>query len=242
MTRCIGDNTTDIRDCIGQWENYHDNTWHIDSNMKTISCDDVCITSSDYRFNDVLLEWQYFNSEFRSNVYYSDVDAVYLSVVPYWVNVNGGFTTYIWSIYSSTKEIDASFKKLDPYSVFDYIDFYCQSEQQQYIDVHNIKNYIFNIDDCIESQGTWYDSLMMETEKINMSISTCTSPRNYAVTTLLSSQVCTENSYNTLFDGVYKWLYYDSTVGGSIYYNLDKNMYVRPYIPSEQKYEYHIYG
>ena len=57
------------------------------------------------------------------------------------------------------------------------------------------------------------------------------------------SQICVENTYNSSLDGIYKWLYYDINVGGSIYYNIEKNMYIKPYINTTKgNYEYHIYG
>eukprot|EP01084_Bolivina_argentea_P029036 53913_1 len=223
MEAAIGD----IRDCIGKWESYYDNNWHLDTNIISTQCNDLCV----YDYSDSLIpdgatfSWVYYNEIYRSNVYYcaecvdcyNDINGVYLhgyyendSDRYFWMfssecdgnNCTNSFANCLWGLYGFFSS-----------------------------------DYVFAMDHCTESKY-WIDDKSNST--LSMSMSECSLKSE--TPKFEDTKICVSESYGSLFDGEYIWQNFESILTSSIYYNAANKMYIFPYITDIGQYQYHITG
>eukprot|EP01083_Nonionella_stella_P041336 112061_1 len=232
MTRCVDENITDIQYCVGNWQNHehvpHNSSyaWIKDANMTSSTCNDICTKAMSYSATYPLLK-------------------AFIGTIPQ-------DATFVWSHYNATKQSNV---------------YYCVGYEQGlylygfYLNEHTYKcvieatgwpmpldwftfagnHTLLQTKDCAYSLGQWqYDK--------DLWITICSSNANTALDTLETlptfqySQICVQDSHHYLLDGVYKWLYYDFDVQGSVYYNKEKEAYIQPYINATGTHYYNIYG
>eukprot|EP01083_Nonionella_stella_P040735 110441_1 len=230
MTRCVTDGIIDIQYCMGNWQNHvyvpHNNSyaWITDSNMISTTCNDICMNGMSYsRLIDTIpykatFMWSHYNISKTSNVYYCIGCQDNLYFYGFYVN-DYTYKCVIELLYGS---------HIGTGVVLDWFTF------------TNNNHTLLSTKDCAHSLDEWQDG--------DLWITFCPANPNTALDRLETlpmfqeSQICVQDSYHSLLDGEYRWLYYDFEIQGSIYYNKEKETYIQPYINGTGRRHYNIYG
>eukprot|EP01084_Bolivina_argentea_P274143 467204_1 len=189
-----------------------------DKLLQGINFNTICVTDSYNSDCNGKYQMQYYNKEVNGLVYYSIDSSKY--IVEY-------------AAHSSSNAYQ--------YYINDY----------EKLDVITAK--CLNVSNLTNCNGKWQIKLPNNAWQINknMTATRCMNTQeitNIRLKTFSSidppqdSKICISNSSNSTINGEYKWLYYNSTIKGSIYYNLQTNMFVYPLITSAHQYRYYIHN
>eukprot|EP01084_Bolivina_argentea_P094423 169750_1 len=245
MTRCILNetNTTtltlnNIKDCIGKWEHYYDNNWHIDDNMVSTICNDICVFGNDDSHipNHAAFVWVYYNVTLHTNVYrctecIEDSESKYISSKQYYLYGAAGVNKDMWFIDNIVG---------GKYGIS-----YCPEDDPG-------NTHLFELNKCfLGPWSTWDGAHPVQNgwyPDDDMKLSEC-SLADYDWNTLKrqsESQICVSGSMKLDLNGNYKWIDHDFILDAPIYVNLPSQInggiYIYPYLNALGQYEYHIKG
>eukprot|EP01084_Bolivina_argentea_P251607 422049_1 len=244
-------NSTDVFDCNSKWKTFYNSTWVEDSNMISISCTDRCIDGNYYASFDGRYEYYGFDELLGTNIYFCE-ECSYLNETSNvisngyylfgWTQFNADVGNETWYLWRISRDIAYNYY-LNPA--------FCKVTEN--INIENTSQYIFNPNDCADT-GSWFiyaesytyagygDGAFWE----EMTASECTSLNTYRGVTFSSlneeSKICVNDSHNSSYNGEYKWLYYNSKIEASIYYNIQTKKYLIPYVTADSKYIYYLHN
>eukprot|EP01084_Bolivina_argentea_P201941 345108_1 len=230
LTRCqvSTNNAYEIVVCIGNWEHYYNETWTIDADMIVVPCDDVCIENVDKPWIDGgVFKWLYYDRTRQSSIYFCEkcVNAPFNGSYLYgWIFDTGLYTWLIGVNYNDTASWSSCY--LGEYLGNDYI--FALSDCIFWI-THNATSNMWEADTDLTATQCELDETVSQIEQLS------------ALKMHQDSKICVSNSSISTLNVEYRWLYYDSNVNGSIYYNEQTNMFLYPYINSNHEYYWYIY-
>eukprot|EP01084_Bolivina_argentea_P201942 345110_1 len=214
----------DIYDCVGKWEQYFNGTWNKDTTMVAVPCQDICVDGSYASWiNGGKFEWLYYDRNQKTNVYLCEEC----------VDPNGKLMYLYGRIIGDVFRLDIGFEERNGYS-------WCTC---MIGDIYYVKNdYKFSVDDCSRwscwNGEYWQNDLGMRVSKCWLNPSTPSEIWS-SLAIFQESKLCVSSSHSNL-NGEYVWIYYDTLIDGSGYYNAENKGFIYPRVIDSEDYQLNI--
>eukprot|EP01084_Bolivina_argentea_P273650 466191_1 len=220
MAKCVISHSDDFISCMGKWTFYYNNSWHSDPNINAVPCQDRCVKNNSKSWiNNGVFKWIAFNTTRLTNIYHcrecntsTRVNGSYL----YGWEYDSG--NYEWQI-GHDADSGARSAKCDVGSVNDLG-----------------SSYTFRFEDC-DQWEVWNGSSWVQDRT---TVDLCDVEEDIAHANIIRKQICIDGADNDVLNDEYWWLYDMNYTNASVYYNVNNEIFIYPFINDSGYYYWQI--